>query len=418
MYELPVQHESSPGLSQNRYQPQQYSHPYPQQSQSWQSPRPDIGMHATSPPRGSTPPRVGTPPRTMYTQAQDRNSPVVREIPIQHVSTKPPAQNQHQEMPNYTIYTGPQQGGGGQPQSHQSPVHQPQQGYQQFQYPSQQSYPERTGYTQPQTQPEVKSHIERRIPIVHETSGQGHTNVQGHPQQYNVPPTSYQPPNTTQNTPYPQSQTSYTSMPQPDYQQRQPPTEYQQSQRQPPSEYSAPPSVQKEEKLEVGHDEPDSKTEQASTESVSEEPKSNQTIDQISQIVNGLKDLEIKVNCFRGTKKDKEYKFLEEMLTRSLLKLDGIEADGNDEIRQARKHAVREVQSNLDQLELKAFSEEQTSSAPAEENQSLDSQSVEQSKCQESKDTESETNSSQGSGNNNTSNTKVKEMVLDSEVQC
>ena len=59
------------------------------------------------------------------------------------------------------------------------------------------------------------------------------------------------------------------------------------------------------------------------------------------------------VDEFTGKKTDKQCIFLEEMLTRLLIKLDRVDSQGKDEIRKARKEAVKTVQSTLDQLEAK-----------------------------------------------------------------
>ncbi|XP_041361358.1 GATA zinc finger domain-containing protein 10-like [Gigantopelta aegis] len=74
----------------------------------------------------------------------------------------------------------------------------------------------------------------------------------------------------------------------------------------------------------------------------------------IEGVVNTVRDLEAKVNVFNGLKVDKEYKYLEEMLTRCLIQLDAVEAGDHEQIRQARKQAVRMIQTALDLLELKA----------------------------------------------------------------
>jgi len=48
-----------------------------------------------------------------------------------------------------------------------------------------------------------------------------------------------------------------------------------------------------------------------------------------------------KVEQFKGTRQDKEYVYLDEMLTRNLLKLDTIDTNGKDSIRLARKEAIK-----------------------------------------------------------------------------
>ena len=51
---------------------------------------------------------------------------------------------------------------------------------------------------------------------------------------------------------------------------------------------------------------------------------------------------------------DKNYIFIEEMLTRQLLALDSIHADGNEELRLSRRSIVKQVQGLLSTLEMKA----------------------------------------------------------------
>lgn len=60
------------------------------------------------------------------------------------------------------------------------------------------------------------------------------------------------------------------------------------------------------------------------------------------------------VENFTGTKKDKRYIFLDEMLTRNLIKLDNIETDGKEIIRTARKKAVKCIEKCIAVLEVKA----------------------------------------------------------------
>ncbi|RUS71437.1 hypothetical protein EGW08_020798, partial [Elysia chlorotica] len=78
----------------------------------------------------------------------------------------------------------------------------------------------------------------------------------------------------------------------------------------------------------------------------------------INNIMREVRNLEDEVNSFQGTKRDKQYKYLEEMMTRSLLKTDSVEAGSNDDIRQARKQTVRMIEAALNLLELKALAAE------------------------------------------------------------
>ena len=73
----------------------------------------------------------------------------------------------------------------------------------------------------------------------------------------------------------------------------------------------------------------------------------------IQLIVDEVEERKPVVESFSGPKSDKTYVVQEEMLTRLLIKLDRIDSQGQDEIRKARREAVRAVQALLDMLESK-----------------------------------------------------------------
>jgi len=54
-----------------------------------------------------------------------------------------------------------------------------------------------------------------------------------------------------------------------------------------------------------------------------------------------------------GSRQDKEYMYLDEMLTRELIKLDDIETEGRENVRQARKNAIKSIQDTISLLETK-----------------------------------------------------------------
>lgn len=58
-----------------------------------------------------------------------------------------------------------------------------------------------------------------------------------------------------------------------------------------------------------------------------------ENLKKIGRIVDEVDYIKGRVNLFIGKKFDKEYKYLEEMLNRSILKLDGIEAGDNEVVR-------------------------------------------------------------------------------------
>lgn len=117
----------------------------------------------------------------------------------------------------------------------------------------------------------------------------------------------------------------------------------------------------------------------------------------INNVVREVKALEDQVNSFQGTKQDKQYKYLEEMMTRSLLKTDAVEAGANDAVRQARRQTVRMIEAAINLLELKALAAEQKEA---------------------SSETNSNTSNNAGEMANSKDPSRVKEMQLDSEVQC
>ena len=80
-------------------------------------------------------------------------------------------------------------------------------------------------------------------------------------------------------------------------------------------------------------------------------PFSNRSIDNLKEIKNDVHELEEKVNNFEGGKNDKEYKQLDEWLTSSLLILDDIDSDGDEDIRGQRKEIIDRIHQSIDKLE-------------------------------------------------------------------
>ncbi|KOB74632.1 BAG domain-containing protein Samui [Operophtera brumata] len=111
-------------------------------------------------------------------------------------------------------------------------------------------------------------------------------------------------------------------------------------------------------------------------------PCANDPITQILSIQTDVLNLMTEVENFTGSKKDKRYMFLDEMLTRNLIKLDNIETEGKENIRLARKEAIRCIQKCIAVLEAKA--EKGSSTAQT--------QDVEMKESTESSDTSAATN--------------------------
>ena len=153
---------------------------------------------------------------------------------------------------------------------------------------------------------------------------------------------------------------------------------------------------------------------------VSPAPSNMSRLDYIQQICKEAEEIQQRLDTFTGQKSDKEYLFIEEMLTRMLIKLDNVNSEGSPEIRDARRQAVKQIQGQLDQLELKEFANS-TNCIPPNENETAG--------CQEGGDIEPkeermETDAAdiKKGGASEESSYKnpaiVKDMVLDSEVSC
>ncbi|XP_044760484.1 BAG domain-containing protein Samui isoform X2 [Coccinella septempunctata] len=95
-------------------------------------------------------------------------------------------------------------------------------------------------------------------------------------------------------------------------------------------------------------------------------------IDQIKSIQKDVSELMAEVDKFDGQPKDKRYLYLDEMLTRNLIKLDNIDTQGQENIRSARKEAIKCIEKCISILESKANSNVKT-----EGNQSEDKDSKE-----------------------------------------
>ena len=75
------------------------------------------------------------------------------------------------------------------------------------------------------------------------------------------------------------------------------------------------------------------------------------SLERIDGILDELQKYEKQINEFEGTTDDKNYRYLDEMLTRLMIKLDTIETFGREDIRKARKSAVLIVNKYITLLE-------------------------------------------------------------------
>lgn len=95
---------------------------------------------------------------------------------------------------------------------------------------------------------------------------------------------------------------------------------------------------------------------EARTESILQQisDKQGPMYDKLKKILADIFVIQDDISSFKGRRGDKNYIFIEEMLTRQLLALDSIHADGNEELRLSRRSIVKQVQGLLSTLEMKA----------------------------------------------------------------
>lgn len=84
------------------------------------------------------------------------------------------------------------------------------------------------------------------------------------------------------------------------------------------------------------------------------QPQKPSPLELIQMIQKDVLELMSQVENFSGQPRDKLYLYLDEMLTRNLIKLDNIETEGKENIRLARKEAIKCIESCISILEAKA----------------------------------------------------------------
>lgn len=98
----------------------------------------------------------------------------------------------------------------------------------------------------------------------------------------------------------------------------------------------------------------DDRKERSATPEPSKVLKKPTALEEIQEINNELSTLKQQVSSFSGEFQDKLYRYLDEMLTRLLIRLDNVEINGDIAIRTARKATVNAVEACASLLEAKA----------------------------------------------------------------
>ena len=100
--------------------------------------------------------------------------------------------------------------------------------------------------------------------------------------------------------------------------------------------------------------------------------KQDPAIEKLDKVREAVKELSGRIEAFKGGKKDKEYLYLDEMLTRHLVSLDCIEANGRDDIRQMRKDTIKSINRCVSQLDHNSCPEPPATAAAADNNAVID----------------------------------------------
>ncbi|XP_075230484.1 uncharacterized protein LOC142329678 isoform X2 [Lycorma delicatula] len=167
------------------------------------------------------------------------------------------------------------------------------------------------------------------------------------------------PKNVEQEFTIPTSKQQHFSSPQQHFHHQQQPSQFgpqqhhnhpQQSQAPPPQQSNRKQSEQQPQHPQNQHQENPQK-QQPQTEKTQ---KINDPIFQVQLIQKEVDKLRQKINDFKGnSRSDKEFIYLDEMLTRNLIKLDNIETEGKENVRATRKEAIKCIQQCISLLESK-----------------------------------------------------------------
>lgn len=98
------------------------------------------------------------------------------------------------------------------------------------------------------------------------------------------------------------------------------------------------------------------------------------SLKKIENVLEELKTYVAEIQEFSGSLKDKKYRYLDEMLTRCMIKLDDVDTMGNENVRTVRKNAVKKVQAQIDLLESKVNVENALETTSVNESQAVTSE--------------------------------------------
>ncbi|KAG7163722.1 BAG domain-containing protein Samui-like, partial [Homarus americanus] len=119
-------------------------------------------------------------------------------------------------------------------------------------------------------------------------------------------------------------------------------------------------------------------------------PTKDPRLAQIEAIRASVEEFRSKVDVFTGTK-NREFLYLDEMLTRALLKLDNIDPDGRDDVRMARRAVIKDINASISLLEAKASETETKLKAQEPVAETMDTEARQQQEAAAEQPTEAGT---------------------------
>ncbi|XP_064097410.1 BAG domain-containing protein Samui-like isoform X2 [Macrobrachium nipponense] len=300
--------------------------------------------------------------------------------PPQQQSNQNQQQQPHPQMPSYMSQHMPQQQQQQQPQPTQQQQHYPSQQQQQYppqqqqQYPSQQQFhPQEQQFQHQQYQPQQhqqqqqspkqggqRPSVVRNIPIFVEGRDGPVTNEES-----GTPPKS----SSQWGPSWNQQQHFYQQQPAPQqqqhcHQQQQKPQfrQHAQHQQQAPQQQSqpiptpvpAPPPPQYQSQNQQQQHQQQSEPQAKPQAKPQPQPAKDPRLTQIEAVQASVDEYIAKVDAFTGVKNDREFLYLDEMLTRALLQLDNVDPDGREDVRQARRAVIKNINAAISALETKA----------------------------------------------------------------
>ncbi|KAL1453435.1 hypothetical protein WDU94_007575 [Cyamophila willieti] len=137
-------------------------------------------------------------------------------------------------------------------------------------------------------------------------------------------------------------------------------------------------------------------------------------LEMIQEVQAEVDKLKEEIDKYKGnSRSDKEYIYLDEMLTRELLKLDNVDSGGIEDIRNLRRATIKNIQATIAALEAKVPSTPSSNTSDTPANEGDQSQSDGQQQAQAGVPTVNETQPGGGNGDASVDNAQVTPMEVE-----